>query len=156
MSAYQLISNTTLAAPASTITFGSISQSYRDLIFVISGQLSSASATNVLLRFNGDSTVNYQRTFALGNGSSTSSGVGTENAIFAWTPTNTQDMVVGQIMDYSQTLAYKVVLTRQDNATDVMMQGQRWISTSAITSMTFSTTNDFAAGMTFALYGITA
>ena len=157
MSAYVALANITLSSAASSVSFSSIPNTFRDLIYVISGQLSSASATNTLLRFNGDSTVNYQRTWALGNGAlSTSSGVGTENAIFTWVGTNVQGMAVGQIMDYSQTAAYKVVLTRQNSASSVEMQGQRWISTSAITSMVFSTTNNFAAGTTFALYGISA
>jgi hypothetical protein len=154
VSAYTALANVTLDSAASSVSFSSISGSYRDLIYVISGQLSSASATNILLRFNGDSTVNYQRAFALGTGSSFSSGVGTESGIYSWVATNAQGMAIGHIMDYSQTGALKVVLTRQNNASDVMMQGQRWISTSAINSMTFSTTNNFAAGTSFALYGI--
>jgi hypothetical protein len=153
---YTALANITLGSSASSVTFSSIPATYRDLVYVISGQLVSASPTNTLLRFNGDSGNNYNRVFAFANSGGISSGADSLVAqANPWFATNEQGNAIGTIMDYSATDKHKTMLSRYNGITaGLIMSATRWANTSAITSMAFSNTNNFAAGTTFALYGI--
>jgi len=142
---------------AASVTFSSIPATYRDLVYVISGKLENASSTDTRLRVNGDSGSNYSRVFASGNGSTTQSGTtASATHFFSWYAGDVQSQAIGHLMDYSATNKHKTLLTRQGYANDnsMSMQAGRWANTNAITSMEFSTTNDFAEGTTFAIFGI--
>ena len=149
---YTLIDSTTLASSASSVTFSSITQDYRDLILVGNFK-ATAFDSHTGVRFNGDTGNNYHSVFTsdAGTGSNTGSYIQSYGL---------QDTTIGltiiQIMDYTQS-KHKSVLTRGGTASVGMTAG-RWASTSAITSVTVFGGQglEWAAGGTFYLYGIEA
>lgn len=155
------LANVTLGASASTVTFSSISGSYRDLILVINAK-NTVGATGLRMRVNGDTSSTYSWIVMEGNGSSSAAGSsfgsGLTDRFALGSNTTAQGQQVIQFLDYSTTDKHKPVLARYDDAGTASgaMTG-RWASTSAITSLVaFPDTNQFAAGSTFALYGVSA
>lgn len=165
-STYSTIATTTLGSAAATINFNSISGSYTDLVFII--QLASTSSNNIFVRLNSDTGSNYS-CIRLGSSGSAAASESSVNqtylpvTYYGW-PTSTMgdSMTRFQIMNYSNSITYKSMLWRSDrvgNGTDTGVG--LWRSTSAITSVSFST-NGFAAGTSIAanstitLYGIAA
>lgn len=161
---YTALATTTLASSASSVTFSSISGSFRDLVLVanfksvVTGPYSNAYPT---IKINSDGGSNYSSVRMQGDGSSTGSSTqsGTEaeltSSVYAST-TNPMVMVVS-FQDYSATDKHKSFLSRCDASGSGTSAGaHRWASTSAVTS--FSVQNqgsvNFAAGSTFSLFGI--
>lgn len=157
VSAYVALANVTLGATAGSVTFSSISQAYRDLVLVINAPMSSSGVFGYL-RFNGDSGNNYSAVRMFGSGSST----GSDTGLIGASAINFSEFYVEQnintvnIMDYSATDKHKTVLSRGNApANYVFGIAGRWANTAAITSLTVSTSSStWAAGGTFALYGI--
>jgi hypothetical protein len=155
---YTLIDSVTLGSSAASVTFSSISQDYGDLVLV-SSAITTPAGNTLYCQVNG-ATSGYSYVFMRGNGSSASSGTGTNSRIFlaiADTPTSGAPLLsFAQFMDYSATDKHKTILSRgnrSDSAVDAF--AQRYESTSAITSMNiFVIGNSFIAGSTFHLYGI--
>jgi hypothetical protein len=154
---YDLIETTTLASAASSVTFSSITQDYRDLVLVLN-LLPDASFPNQRLRLNGDSGSNYNRVTMSGNGSTagsiSQSGL---NAIFSIGPGSSVVVTnIFEIMDYSATDKHKTVLARTNRVDfEVTAAAHRWANTSAVTSVeTFATQGSYPSGSTFSLYGI--
>jgi len=155
------LANITLSSTQATVTFSNIPNTYRDLRLIISAATSANS--NNIFRLNGDSGNNYVGIYATGNGTSPSTG--TEGGTFmnldssAFTTT-----VVGEtnhlweINDYSATDKHKTILGRTNRAAGAVdMHVGRWVSTSAVTSITllpYTGGYTWSAGSTFALYGI--
>jgi hypothetical protein len=161
VSAYVPLANITLGANASTVTFSSINQTYRDLIFVLVGTTTGTAFSR--MRMNGDAGNNYSLISMEGNGSnvqSTQSGTGSNIAlpIGSTMESATSWLDTIQILDYSQTNKVKTGVMRSVNASDRTSTACiRWNSTSAITSVEFTGNNQpFAAGLTVALYGVTS
>lgn len=159
---YTPLANITLGSSAATVVFSSINQGYRDLVFSCNLQ---ASATNgVKIRVNSLTGSIYYSVSMYGDGSTAGSylpsnpdttlgidSVSATSGIF--TP------VQVQIMDYSATDKHHPVLARVSNSSvspGVTAVAGRIADTSAITSVTFmfATAATFAAGSSFALYGI--
>lgn len=147
----------TLSSTATTVTFGSIPNSYKDLVLVINAAANSAVAT-VGVRFNSDSGNNYSWVSMVGNGSSatSSNSASTNVALIGYTLNTTTWVSRAQVMDYSATDKHKTILSRTDNAgAETTAIANRWASTSAVTSLQVSAaSNSFASGSTFSLYGI--
>jgi hypothetical protein len=154
---YDLIASTTLAATTSSVTFGSIPATYRDLILVHNGTSSNTAGVNsVIARFNSDSGNNYPgiNMSADGSGSSvayTISGI----------PVNYTDNVLGsgicQIFDYSATDKHKTAIAKHSNGgSNARAIVGRWTNLAAITSITLvvDTGANFITGTTFNLYGV--
>ena len=164
---YDLLDSTTLASSASSVTFSSISQDYRDLILVVqfASPGTSGSALYAGVRLNGDTGSNYSYVFMNGDGSSSTSGSGTAPYFF-FTPALTvfDDSFIGimHLMDYSATDKHTTALSRHNAANGkVGAVASRWSNTSAVTSVTVSTsalggTFDYPIGSSFYLYGISA
>lgn len=155
------LANITLSSSASTVTFSSISQAYRDLVLVLSPI--ATSETNLIIRFNSDSGSNYSYVNMNGNQySGTGSGNGTANAIRTGTwsliPTSAGFFQKTEIFDYSVTDKHKTVLTRIDRPTiSTEAWSHRWASTSAITSIVIAAEGvSLASGTVIALYGVSA
>jgi hypothetical protein len=162
VSAYTALANVTLGSSAANVTFSSISGSYRDLVLIITASVSSGSASN-FIRFNSDSGSNYNGVFMQGDGSNTNSSSYNSTIINASTTTSelstAQANLIINIMDYTATDKHKTVLLRSNNAGVVTIAtAARWANTAAITSILVSPTggNTYAAGSTFALYGVSA
>ena len=157
---YDLLDSTTLASSASSVTFSSISQDYRDLVLVFEIKGATTNAYSGI-RFNGDSGSNYGYVNMRGNGSSALSSSGTLNngtagAVFSEASTTESATAVVQIMDYSATDKHKTFLTRDKSVGITSASAVRWANTSAITSVQVLDTGgaNYAVGSTFYLYGI--
>ena len=151
---YKALATTTLSSSASSVTFGSIPQGYRDLILVVDGTTSLV--TNQDLQFNGDTGANYSYVIGSGTGSSTNSSTTTTTYIRAGRIDTTQSNQIIQIMDYSATDKHTTTLSRA-NADEVRMIAGRWADTSAVTSLTITAApsgRTYDVGTTFSLYGI--
>jgi len=157
VSAYTALANVTLGSSASTVTFSSISGSYRDLRLVIAG--TSSTAAGVFWIFNSDaSSTNYFNVFMLGDGGSAISGSANSNSWSSFRGSNLTQYE-GSVMDYSSTDKHKTVLIRQNSASDsgTMAMATRWANTAAITSLQVSLgAATFSTGTTFSLYGVSA
>jgi hypothetical protein len=158
---YTSLANVTLGAAASSVTFSSIPATYRDLICVV---VAAGSTTlQGRIRLNGDTGSNYNYVRMSGNGTATSGTsaatqtTGFLSAIAEATTTGALQMNIN-IMDYSATNKHKPILARANqaaNGTDAIFN--RWANTAAVTSVQILTsTGNWAAGSTFALYGIVA
>jgi len=164
---YDLLDSTTLSSSASSVTFSAIDQSYRDLVIVYQ-VATTGDGRNVIIRFNSDSTGHYAFVRMKGNGSTATSASSSTSTHLMVADTNaaTTNTLLGtvQIMDYSATDKHKTALARVNQTTDVTFVtpgpaaiAARWPDTSAITNIEFSLPGDqYAAGCTFSLYGISA
>ena len=144
---YTLIGSTTLASAASSVTFSSITQDYRDLVLVVSANRSA------YVQINGDTGANYPYVFIYGLISGTST--------FAGASANTSTSFVFysesvvQIFDYSATDKHKSVLNRSGSSTIVEARANSWANTDAVTSLLiYANVDTFDTGSTFYLYGI--
>jgi len=142
----------TLGSAASSVTFASIPQTYRDLVLVVSGGVSAPSTVSVEIYPNGDSS-NGSLVWMQGNGSSASSS--TSSRIFFVLAANNSSSII-QFMDYSATDKHKTMLIRDNNPDDVRGGAARWASTTAISSLTLTDASGqtFDAGTVFSIYGI--
>jgi hypothetical protein len=149
---YIPLSTITLGSAASSITFGSIPQGYRDLVVIIQGTLGSTAGFG--LRFNGDTGSNYSYVGMDGYGSSTNSYSGTDTSMPAGVFLSTGGVSISQIMDYSATDKQKTTLHRRSaGGWGASAIAGRWANTNAITSVTAMGVT-FTTGSTFSLYGI--
>lgn len=158
---YRPLANITLSSAASSVTFGSIPSTYRDLI-VISNFTSTSSSDGLIGRFNSDSGSNYNYVRMWGENSSgfSSSSTSQTSSYLGDVPTTNRMFNRWQIMDYSVTDKHKASLVTHvyDPASlsyNVFVTANRWASTSAITSIVLDlNAGSFTSGSTFALYGI--
>ncbi len=156
---YTPLATLTLGSSASSITFSSISQAYRDLVLVVNG--SSSSLVELLLTMNGSPGSAYSRIHMRGNGTAvgaaTSSGVSSSRAVsFSELNSPSSFMLKVDVLDYSATDKHKTYISRYDSSgKETAVSCTRFGNTSAITSLVLSG-GTFDAGSTFALYGIVA
>jgi hypothetical protein len=160
-SAYVALANITLSGAATTVTFSSISQSYRDLILVIRTQSGNASSHQPGLRTN-NITNSYSYQGIYGNGSSAAAASGTgqgqmnltgnQSALRADGPLN----IIAQLNDYSATNKFKTCISRADGVTSSsLLTVSSNENTGAVSTLTVMNAT-FASGSTFALYGVSA
>jgi hypothetical protein len=154
----------TLGSAASSVTFASIPQTYRDLVLVMNWQNSgTSSATRIQL--NGDSGSNYNGVWMNGTGSTANSytrsnQTSSRAAGASVGPANTfTNVMTINMMDYSATDKQKTYLVRFGSATtETQATASRWANTSAVTSIrVFDIVGQtFRVGSTLSLYGIEA
>jgi hypothetical protein len=160
---YTPLATRTLVSAAATVTFSTIPATYRDLVLVFSGATTSNGA-GASFRFNGDTGNNYSQVRALGISTPISSAYANSNSLQFLSSNEglgtAISNVIIQIMDYSATDKHKATLNRNNNnntlGTHVEMTAGRWGNTAAVTSMTITSSINFAIGSTFSLYGIVA
>lgn len=161
VSAWTPLANLTLGSAAASVTFSSISSAYRDLVLVANVSVTSA-GNSFQLRFNGDTTASYSYVSAEGNGTSAGGTSGTSNAFvmnsWAGSLNGTLSVMKVEILDYSSTDKHKSLLGRGDNSSkNTGMNAARWANTAAINSIyCFAGGDNFSAGSTFALYGVSS
>jgi hypothetical protein len=157
------------AAGAATISFTSIPATYTHLQIRASVR-STTTGNDAWVNFflNSDTTTsNYINHNLFGNGTSASAGVnsGADGNLVARAmgsasgATNVFAPNIIDILDYANTNKYKVVrtLTGQDNNGSRNLVGlisNLWRNTAAVTTIEFTTANNFAQYSQFALYGI--
>jgi len=146
------LATTTLASSSATVTFSSISGSYRDL-YISATLIYSGAATDVGFRVNGGTGTSV--VYMAGNGSSPSSGTNSDVLGYATSAGITETI---NIFDYAQTDKHKSGLIRYGAAGNFAAAAAfRWASTSAITSLEFYLgSGTFQAGSTFSLFGVSA
>ncbi len=156
---YTALATVTLGSSAASVTFSSIPATYRDLILVFNGTLTSNSGITV--RNNGDSGSNYPMVIMRNDGTSGSfSGTDTGNGYYAtWNAATSGSRIafILQLMDYSATDKHKTALWRNQydafGATSrVEAFAGRWTNTAAVTSV--ACVAAMASGTTVSLYGI--
>jgi hypothetical protein len=151
---YTPLATVTLGTATSTVTFSSIPATYRDLILVINGTVSSSGA--VRIRFNSDSGSNYPVVVMYADSSGPQSVTATasfiDGGVFASSESNYS---INQIMDYSATDKHKTVLTRSGRNSVIANAGaERWANTAAITTVEVSHSASYNTATTFNLYGV--
>ena len=165
---YDCIATQTLGSNASSVTFSSIPGTYTDLVLIAWTKPYSGSEGALRLRINSDTGSNYSNTVLTSDGSTVSSANYANGTNIALTTGNSlnnprQPVYITNIMNYANTTTFKTCLTRTSDGTSASPGGYvdawvgLWRSTSAITTLTYSTTYfDIGAGSTFTLYGIKA
>lgn len=158
---YDLLDSTTLASSASSVTFSSISQDYRDLILIMNAKTTIASNDATRVTVNGDTGSNYFGVNMYGNGSSTGSTSFSSRGYWyveelTGGPSLNDSIWIAQFLDYSATDKHKTMLYRWgEPSVNVEAGAKRWASTAAITSITLDPeAYQLASGSTFYLYGI--
>jgi hypothetical protein len=169
-STYTPIATTTLSSSAADITFTGISQSYTDLVIIISARstYSGADVAGFIRVGNGsiDTGANYSRTRLLGTGSAASSARGTGSTTIAWDSIPGATATAGvfcvttiSINNYSNSTTYKTLLIRS-NQPELYVEATvgLWRSTSAINQVQIygDGAANLASGTTATLYGIAA
>jgi hypothetical protein len=158
---YTLIDSVTLTSSASSVTFSSITQSYRDLVLVCNSR-SLYTANNVddfVVEFNGDTGSNYSTVLMTGYGAANSETATNARVGYLQTSSSGNTSLgtqIAQISDYAQTDKHKTFLGRTSSTDHSAATAARWANTAAITSIkVFGIRgSSFAINSTFNLYGI--
>ena len=161
----ELIETVELASSASSITFSSIPQTYTDLKLVLSAR-STRTTSNYAgfeVKPNGIATSSSIRLYGLGGSAGTDTtnnqGLISINANTANTFGNASVYISNYTSSANKSISSDAV--SENNATDAgqTIVASLWNNTAAITSIEITTDNgaqDFVAGTTASLYGITA
>lgn len=153
---YDLIESVTLTTSASSVTFSTIPQDYRDLVLIAYVQGVTTFST-ARVRCNNDTASNYSTVSMTGSGTASSfAGTQTFLTLGGGSPTD-PGLTILQILDYSATDKHKSAITRQNAGDLVRALAERWADTSAINSLNvFAVSDNFGIGSSFSLYGIAA
>ena len=167
---YDLLETEILTSSQSSVSFTGLS-SYTDYkhlqLRVVARVTESTSIRQQIMRFNGDSGANYSQHILLGDGSSVASGSGTDRtsglAFYidgGASPTGAFGAGVIDILDAYSTTKYKTTrsLGGQTGSPILNLGSNSWRNTAALTSIEIFTesSNTYAAGSRFSLYGIKA
>ena len=165
-STYEKIATTTLGSATQTVTFSSISQSYTDIVLIISNVKHSYAGTDTVrdnvIQFNGDTGSNYSVTQMAGDGSSASTvrnnNILAINASYPMASATAGGILILNVQNYSNATTYKTVLARTASSTQTTAQVMLWRNTAAITSMVVGVSASYtmSAGTVITLYGIAA
>ena len=151
------LATVTLQSTSQTVTFSGIPNTYRDLILVIDGATSASMRPT--MRLNGDSGSNYTAVMAASDSGSTFSTTSSGTFIDPIPGYSITDRFsqIWHILDASATNKHKTILirTNQHSGSHVHMTAGRYASTTEVSSITIlsNTSNTYAAGTTFSLYG---
>lgn len=161
---YTALANLTLGSASSSVTFGSIPNTFRDLIIIVNAKTSRTAfdQDGLFIRLNGD-TNNHTRVTMLGRSSETFSDTASSLGVPLAGNAGQLGTIVIQIMDYAQTDKHKTVLVRSNQNSPsvsgvVSATAGRWASTSATTSVVLAPEAgpNFVSGSTFSLFGVVA
>ena len=160
---YVALRTETLATATNTVTFSlSGISGYTDLVLQYS-PLASSNTTTHSLRLNGDSASNYSQTGLRGDGSSATSFRSSNQTSLTMYPqdydnTTIPSVITVNLQNYNNATTFKTILWRAGMSAGgqgVSAVVGLWRKTpEAITSITLTSTNNFAVGSTFNLYGI--
>lgn len=160
---YTPLATITLTGSDGSITFGSIPNTFRDLVIVCNFQNSSTSSAT-RLQVNGDTGANYNGVWITGTGSGSGNSGSEANQTSARLfgasvgPANTfTNIGILHFADYSASDKHKTVLTRYGAAgTETQFTASRWANNTAINSITLFDIlgQTYQTGSTFSLYGI--
>lgn len=165
--AYESIATVTVGSGnASNITFSSIPSTYTHLqLRGILRNIGGATGDNLYMRFNSDTASNYTAHWVEGDGSSVSAAaVAPWNVMlpaFIPTPDYTASVfntLVIDILDYANTNKFKTIRSlsgfdRNGAGRNGLFSGL-WRNTNAVSTITFTCSNNFVQYSQLALYGI--
>ena len=162
---YNKIATTTLGSSQSSIDFTSISNSYSDLVIIGSIKLATNSGNQMYFRINNDTGSNYSVTTLSGNGTSAATTRFSNQTHIRYNYFNDPNLssftnLIININNYSSSSTRKTTLSQltrvSDGAAGIDLSAGLWRNTAAIDRLTFfiESSNSFAAGCTFTLYGI--
>lgn len=159
---YTPIASTTLSSAQTSVSFDLTSiQNYRDLILVCSAR---STGTSGVIRFSfNSSTTNYSQVSMYGDGGAAASyttsdqGIISDNIAFSSDASGTFASVIFQVFDYTQSKHKSCLLRNSITPRLAYATAGRWADTSAVTTLTATmSSNQFASGSTFSLYGVIA
>lgn len=152
------ISTYVTTGAVNTVVFSSIPGTYRDLMLVIRGSLTSA--TSIISFKSGTTTIWRTSLTALGAGSTPSPSTGASQQYYSQTSSTPTDFALeAHIYDYAQTNKSKPMNMYDMGGTSYSSVSiGYWDSTSAITSLTIMSYggSTLAAGTKIDIYGVTA
>jgi hypothetical protein len=151
---YIALANTTLSTTATEVVFGSIPNTYRDL--VIQGFGPTANNPNAKIYFNNDETDSNYRSITMYVEDSTR-GTTANNDSRCLTLGITNFSFIINVFDYSATDKRKQVLSRSSSAAKMVRAfSVNWANTNAITTIKIRVDSpySFSSGTTLSLYGI--
>lgn len=165
---YESIASVVGTGSSQLITLSSIPSTYKHLqIRGIFRSTEAGSGTNFYMYVNGDTATNYSYHTLRGDGTTvTSSGNASVTKMFvgrapgAGTTAGIMNATILDILDYANVSKYKTFrhISGKDDDTyggDLVLRSGLWMSTSAITSITFIIDNpNFSSLSSVALYGI--
>lgn len=159
-----LIQETVLSSPASSVTFTSIPQTYKDLVLELSNcnhsYAGSGAVYDQFAQFNSDTANNYSNTKIYGESTYAISTRNSNNASIAGTyPMASSGIGVSvmHVMSYASTSVYKTTLLRDSvSPSAVTANVGLWRSTAAINSIRIGPSGSYtmSAGTTVRLYGL--
>ena len=157
---YKELRRTVVGTATGTVTLDLTGISgYTDLVLVADAKL-SVSGQGINLTFNGDTASNYSSTRLYGNGSTATSDRQTNGTFlnFALGSVDNGQLMIANIMNYSNATTFKTVLIRQNTASAFVgaLVGLWRATPAAITSITLTAGGaaTISVGSTFSLYGI--
>jgi hypothetical protein len=160
---YEPISNFTTTSTTSGITLSSIPGTYKHLMLVTNIKTNTGYA-DIAIQANGSTGgSSYSMAMFYGNGTGSKNPYRTTRASYqisnwSYADSTKFNTAISYFHNYSNTNLYKTLTYRSvrgmsDGGVDVGTSN--WFATQAITSLyVYPTTNSFAAGCTFSLYGI--
>lgn len=167
---FESIATATGTGSAGTITFTSIPSTYQHLQvrILVRDTSTGGGDLNLRMQFNSDTGSNYVDHNLRGDGSTVVAGgfAGNDRAVVrnfipdsSSSNTTMYGAAIVDIHDYASTSKYKTIRTlagKDRNGSGLLIMGSNlWMSTSAITSITFTPDGTaYATGSTFALYGV--
>jgi len=165
---FESIATVTGTGAETTLTIGSIPSTYKSLqIRYMARSTKATTDVSLFTTYNGDTTTSNYYSHGLyadgGVNAYASNGYYTELYVPAASiASGIYAVGIIDILDYASTSKNKTIrifsgVNRNSSSVcDVELNSNLWMSTNAINSITFSfsTTGNFAAGSTFALYGI--
>ena len=165
---YYSIATTTLSTSAATITFSSIPDTFTHLQIRGFAQQTNNAGANCTIRYNSDSSSNYNSHYLGGNGSTTGAGYfinGSTTGGYAFDSAGNGSSAFSgfiiDILDYKNTNKYTTTKSlsgwsNNSNSENVSMMSSTWRNTAAVTNITLQdySGGSFAQYSEFALYGI--
>lgn len=155
VSAYVPLANLTIGVATTSVTFSSISTSYRDLVLIINCSTTTAGVINLTL--NGDTALGSYKKLGIAGTGTTAETSGGSNLNLGNSASGDRLMQIN-FFDYAITNKHKPILVKHAAPSSVAeSRFIRWTNTAAISTILLTTTGTtFTAGSTFALYGVSA
>lgn len=166
---FTLISRQVLAAPAATVSFGSLG-AFSHLRLIINARHSGATNDDVYVQFNGDTAANYSRQVTYSSAGTLGAAQSLSAAKVGWANIpGTTDLAgvpgvsEATIFDYAGTVFHKMAVVSEAGLLGTALTGlfsgitgYEWASTAAITSILLGIGGgtNFITGSTFTLYGM--
>lgn len=152
---YIALANAKIISNTGSIVFGSIPQTYRDLVLVVSGFSTPDSVIRVTVNDDNGQLYSY-----VGMGNNAGAPISFSGTNYFFVPVTLSTIPNNGIInffEYTSTIRNKSVLMRRNESTSSLSYGGVYLGTSAITSLNISaSTALLPTGSTYTLYGIGA